>query len=207
MLQLLLLLPEAAARAALDRHRLRLQALRPGADGAGGGLVDVSAGLQRPPSPLPQTGPFPAASPPLLLACVLRGAISTDPTPISHRSRTDLAPIPHRSRTDLAPISHRSRPFSRCTNPGPHGARCDLVRGLPSLSPAARLPALPWSAHRRGPRQCRQCVSATVTTRTSECLVVRKGSPRVWQNTASVFLAPFPQNTRWRGLRALHKVA
>ena len=105
MLQVLLLLPEAAARAALDRHRLRLQALRPGADGAGGGLVDVSAGLQRPPSPLPQTGPFPAASPPLLLACVLRGAISTDPTP----------------------ISHRSRPFSRCTNPGPHGARCDLA--------------------------------------------------------------------------------
>jgi hypothetical protein len=79
VLQVLLLLPEAAARAALDRHRARLQALRPGADGAGGALVDVSAGLQRPPSPLPQTGPFPAASPPLLLACVLRGAISPQP--------------------------------------------------------------------------------------------------------------------------------
>ena len=79
MLQVLLLMPEAAARAALDRHRVRVQALRPSADGAGGALVDVSAGLQRPPSPLPQTGSFPAASPPLLLACVLRGAISQRP--------------------------------------------------------------------------------------------------------------------------------
>ena len=47
-------------------------ALRP-ADAASGAVVDMSGGLQRPPSPLPQTGNFAPSSPPLLLSCVLRG--------------------------------------------------------------------------------------------------------------------------------------